>query len=287
MFRYWEIGTRAAEIMTLKGNAMSNLNNFFQTLWQNYTHKTPQAEKIKNHFLSKGEKVINDHVAFRTFANDQIGLLAMEPFFLGEGYHISGDYRFEEKKLIARSYQHSDPEVPKLFLSELLVDKFSEKFQTIVAEICKQVKTESLSSIDVFLKGCLWKTPSYEQYQTLRNESEYASWLAVNGFCANHFTLSSNHLDQFDLLSVNEEVKKLGFQLNNVGGEIKGSKEVLLEQSSTMAHRQKFTFACGTEEEISTCFYEFIQRYPDEQGQIYQGFRTSNADKIFESTNLS
>ncbi|MFK7824692.1 MAG: DUF1338 domain-containing protein [Oligoflexales bacterium] len=266
---------------------MSKLDKFFETLWQNYTHKTPQAEKIKTHFLSKGEKVINDHVAFRTFASDKIGLSALEPFFLQEGYHVSGNYKFEEKKLIARSYQHSDPQIPKLFLSELLTSEFSEGFQAVVENFCKQVKPGSLKSIDIFLQGCLWDPPSYEQFQTLGKESEYACWLAVNGFCANHFTLSSNHLDQFDLVSVNNEVKELGFPLNSVGGEIKGSKDVLLEQSSTMAHRQKFVFACGKEEEISTCFYEFIQRYPDENGEVYQGFRTSNADKIFESTNLS
>ncbi|NRA43987.1 MAG: DUF1338 domain-containing protein [Oligoflexales bacterium] len=266
---------------------MTKIQSFFEKLWKIYTEKTPQAEKIKQHFLAKGEKVINDHVAFRTFAGDKIGISSLEPFFLQEGFQISRGYEFEEKKLIARSYQHSDPEIPKIFLSELLTTKFSSDFQNIVGELCKQVRPESLDSIDVFLKGCLWNKPSYEQYKILQKESEYGSWLAVNGFCANHFTLSANHLDQFDLLLVNEEVKSLGYKLNSVGGEVKGSKEVLLEQSSTMAHQQKYTFNDGKKEDVSTCFYEFIQRYPDKDGKLYQGFRTSNADKIFESTNLS
>ena len=266
---------------------MTALNTFFDKLWQNYTLKTPQAEKIREHFLAKGEKVINDHVAFRTFEGSTIGIATLEPFFFAQGYKPSGDYEFKEKKLLARSYQHSDPEIPKLFLSELLTSKFSGNFQNIVNSLCQQVKTESLNSIDVFLEGCLWDTPSIEQYEVLKKESEYASWLAVNGFCANHFTLSANHLDNFDLLLVNKEIKSLGYELNSVGGEIKGSKEVLLEQSSTMAHKQIHVFAGGVEQEVSTCFYEFIQRYPDKDGVLYQGFRTNNADKIFESTNLS
>lgn len=266
---------------------MTKLNNFFEKLWTNYTNKTPQAEKIKSHFLAKGEKVINDHVAFRTFADDKIGLTALEPFFFEAGYQVSGDYEFPEKKLLARSYQHSNPQIPKIFLSELLTTKFSEEFQKIVKNLCQQVEPSSLEDIKLFLKGCLWKAPSYEHYQILRQESEYASWLAVNGFCANHFTLSANHLENFNLEQINEEVKKIGFKLNSSGGEIKGSKEILLEQSSTMAHKQKFIFADGHEEEVSTCFYEFIQRYPDEDGKLYEGFRTNNADKIFESTNIS
>ena len=66
----------------------------------------------------------------------------------------------------------------------------------------------------------------------------------------------------------------------------RGSPEVLLEQASTLADRQTFTFAGGEEHEISTCYYEFARRYPDADGELYQGFVAASADKIFESTNV-
>ena len=58
----------------------------------------------------------------------------------------------------------------------------------------------------------------------------------------------------------------------------------MLEQSSIMADKIKVRF--GTIDEIvPSCYYEFAKRYSDSTGQIYQGFVTTSADKIFESTN--
>ena len=36
---------------------------------------------------------------------------------------------------------------------------------------------------------------------------------------------------------------------------------------------------------VPSCYYEFAKRYLDQNKQLYQGFVTSSADKIFESTN--
>ena len=65
---------------------------------------------------------------------------------------------------------------------------------------------------------------------------------------------------------------------------IKGSPEVLLEQSSTMADKVVVNFTDG-DVEIPSCFYEFARRYPMDNGQLYTGFVAASADKIFESTN--
>ena len=43
---------------------MRALDLFLDKLWGKYTSYTPSAEKISKIF---GEKVINDHIAFRTF----------------------------------------------------------------------------------------------------------------------------------------------------------------------------------------------------------------------------
>jgi len=58
----------------------------------------------------------------------------------------------------------------------------------------------------------------------------------------------------------------------------------LLEQSSTMADKVKVQFI-NTDAEVPSCYYEFAKRYPDSSGNLYQGFVSKSADKIFESTN--
>ena len=84
---------------------------------------------------------------------------------------------------------------------------------------------------------------------------------------------------------VNEFIKENNFLLNSSGGEIKGTKEGLLQQSSTMANHIDVKFSDGTYS-IPGCYYEFAQRFPDESGKLYSGFIAQSADKIFESTNF-
>ncbi|MEX0981299.1 MAG: DUF1338 family protein, partial [Bacteroidales bacterium] len=111
-------------------------------------------------------------------------------------------------------------------------------------------------------------------------------WVAVYGYRANHFTISINHLNQFNSIQkVNEFLKENGFRLNSSGGEVKGTPEQLLEQSSTLADTISVEFKEGTSE-IPSCYYEFARRYSDKNGQLFSGFIAGSADKIFESTDF-
>lgn len=137
---------------------------------------------------------------------------------------------------------------------------------------------------------CYCKRPwniNYKDYQALLNESEYAAWLAAFGFIPKHFTVSINHLDSLsEIAEVNKFLKQNGFILNSSGGEIKGSPEDLLEQSSTVARPVKVEFADGVHS-VPGCYYEFAKRYNDENGVLFQGFVAKSADKIFESTDVA
>ena len=133
-----------------------------------------------------------------------------------------------------------------------------------------------------FLGGRFWNI-NYETYTQLAKESEYASWLYIWGFCPNHFTVSVNHLKNFsNLRDVNNLLKEQGYKLNSSGGDIKGSPSDLLEQSSIMADKIEIDFG---DRKAGQLLYEFAKRYLDQNKQLYQGFVTSSADKIFESTN--
>jgi hypothetical protein len=138
----------------------------------------------------------------------------------------------------------------------------------------------------LIFSGRLWQKPSFEVYNKLKEESEYAAWVYVFGFCANHFTVSVNHLKKHDSLEkVNSLLKDNGFLINDSGGEIKGTSQELLEQSSIKAGIINMDFTEGSFD-IPGCYYEFARRYPDTNGQLYSGFIAKSADKIFESTNF-
>ncbi len=140
-----------------------------------------------------------------------------------------------------------------------------------------------VASSEFLYSGRHWDLSS-AVYNRLLEESEYAAWVAAFGYRPNHFTVSINHLEQFSTIrEVNEFLKDHQFELNQAGGEVKGTPESFLEQSSTMANSVEVDFI-DTSLTIPSCFYEFALRHPMASGELFKGFIASSADKIFEST---
>lgn len=256
----------------------------FRRLWDNYCEVTPSAEDI--HQLlddTQGGEIVNDHIALRTYNIEKVNLDKLAAHFLALGYQQGGEYHFEAKKLYARHYEHPDPSAPKVFISELLVEQCSEPLQAIVRKLVSQIDPDTVTADNFLYSGRHWSI-DYPTYRALLEESEYAAWLAAWGFRANHFTVSINALSRFSTVAeINQVLKENGYRVNSSGGEVKGSPEELLEQSSTMADRANVGFSDQTAA-IPSCFYEFALRYPKPDGQLYSGFVAASADKIFEST---
>lgn len=262
------------------------LDELILKLWKDYSSMNKQAEAIHAALEKKGERVVNDHVAFRTFDHPKVNIDVLAAPFLKRGYHCAADnYRFPEKKLIAKHYEHQDPKQPKIFISALLISQCSSSVQKTIGGLIEQIPTDLTQKEDFLVSGTPWEKISWQTYQDLLKESEYAAWMAAFGFRVNHFTVSYNSLKSFKQFSeLNQFIRAVGFDLNTSGGEIKGSKEVYLEQSSTMAYPVKVSFGDKTET-IPGCYYEFARRYAMPDGKIFQGFLPDSADKIFESTN--
>lgn len=263
---------------------MNDPAEFFDTLWQQYSAICPQAVAIHRLFEGEGEVLINDHIAFRTFANSNIDIEHLEAEIFALGYQYLDSYHFEEKKLDARCYVH--PESPtKIFISELLWKQLSQQAQAIIERILEHASAAS----DVSLaSGRLWDLPTYSDYSNLLKESEYAAWLSVWGLRANHFTIYVNYLTKYSqLYQVVALLQDQGYKLNTAGGVIKGTPDDLLIQAATMADTLPVEFKDAGEQMISTCYYEFAQRFNQKDGRLYQGFVPGSADKIFESTNVS
>lgn len=257
----------------------------FEKLWKEYNETNPSANRIHALLDENGEKIINDHVAFRTYDIPGIDMEALSSPFLKAGYIEKGQYSFEKKRLRAKHYEHSsDPLAPKVFISELITSDFSEAVQAAARKVAEQTLASIKSSDDILFALTPWGRTSYETYKKLLEESEYAAWMYVWGFRANHFTIFINYLEKYTSIeSLNKFLKSSGYILNTSGGEIKGTKEQLLKQSSTLADMVSVKFLEGTYK-IPCCYYEFAERFEKSPGELYTGFIASSADKIFEST---
>ena len=264
---------------------MTPVKSLFNNIWQNYLEVTPSADKV-HQLLGTGSDLINDHVAYRTFNIAKVNIEKISAHLLNLGYTECGEYHFEAKKLYAKHFEHADTNLPKVFISELLVEEFSPRVQEVIEKMVANINEGDVNVESFLYSGTHWKV-SHQEYLDLLAESEYAAWVAAWGYRANHFTVSINHLESYNSIeAVNDAVKAGGFTLNTAGGEIKGDEGVKLEQSSTMADNVLVEFSDKTVA-IPSCFYEFAKRYPMENGELYTGFVAASADKIFESTNAA
>ncbi len=258
----------------------SGIEQTFENMWQDYLALNPQAQNIYELF-NQNNTVVNDHVAFRTFGIDGLRVEDIAQPLIEAGYREVESYHFEKKKLRAKHYQHDS--MPLVFISELIVEEFTPELQAIVRQLTSQMQLAEVASAEFLYSGRHWNLSS-AVYERLLQESEYAAWVAAFGYRPNHFTVSINHLQQFSSIqAVNQFLKDNGFTLNAAGGEIKGTPETFLEQSSTMANSVEVAFI-DKSLSIPSCFYEFALRHPMASGEIFQGFIASSADKIFEST---
>ncbi len=265
---------------------MSHIEALFQTLWSDYLSVSPQAQRVSTLLKERGESIVNDHIALRTFAHDSVGLDTMERAFVEAGYEPIESYEFEEKKLTACHYEHPVANMPKVFISALLLEECSQGLRDIVDTLVAQVPAGLEADWRFSASGRQWEI-DHKTYQTLLEESQYAAWVAAFGFRANHFTVAVNQLTTVSSLAqLNEVLVEEGFPLNEIGGQIKGSPAVGLEQSSTMADEVDVVFTDGTFS-IPSCYYEFAYRHPMENGELFQGFVAGSATNLFASTDTA
>ena len=263
------------------------LQKLFDLLWDQYSNENPSVKKIHELFRNENEVIVNDHIAFRTFNDPRINMVVLAKPFINGGYKEAASYTFPVKKLEAKHFEHPDDHnAPRIFISQMLLEEFSPFLQNQVKRMLDNLPGVLYKSENLVASGPIFSPCSYEIYERLREESEYAAWLYVYGFRANHFTISINKLSGYSTIEkVNDFLRSNGFSLNSSGGEIKGTPEQLLEQFSTLADRIEVDFREGTYT-IPACYYEFARRYVDSDGKLFSGFIAGSADKIFESTDF-
>lgn len=258
----------------------------FNRLWIDYNSINPSVNKINELFKAEGESVVNDHIAFRTFDIPGINIDVLATLFLEIGYKECGNYYFESKKLKAKHFENrADEFFPKVFISELLTDEFSSLVKEVAIKVADSIKKQAIPEKEIIYAKNVWNPLSFDLYEKLLTESEYAAWLYAYGFRANHFTILINYLKKYNTIEkLNQFLLDNGFLLNSSGGLIKGTKEQMLKQSSTLADVIEVKFVEGIKK-IPCCYYEFAERFTDVNNNLFTGFIAKSADKIFESTN--
>tara|TARA_B100000780_G_scaffold95902_2_gene66875 strand:+ start:4907 stop:5809 length:903 start_codon:yes stop_codon:yes gene_type:complete len=293
----------------MKFQEKKTINLVLESLFDTYSKRVTDVTKItqamvSNNIVSNQTEIINDHIAFRTMGVEHLGISSFEKIFLKHGYKKRDFYSFEQKKLNAYWYSHHEKNMPRIFISELKVDQLSKNAQSIIKHYTSQIKNDPVDDIDLnsseeiinFLSNPLWSLPSLDHYNQLLKETEYGSWVIYNRYYLNHYTISVHELKKSynSLENFNKFLLKIGIKLNDSGGVIKKSKDGLLLQSSSVANKINANFKEG-KSLISGSYVEFAERkiLPKfkelESNKINSshrrdGFETSNADKIFEST---
>lgn len=299
---------------TSNPNEQTVLDQVLSGLMRRYSQRVPDVDRVISGMIQHGiiqseAEIENDHIAFRTMGVKQLGIQSLEKIFLHCGYQRHDAYHFDSKKLDAYWYSPPEPHYPRIFISQLRVDDLTSEAARIIRSYTDTVEVDPVDqldledglSIDRFLHQPLWTIPTWQDYQRLSQESEYAAWVIYNRYYLNHFTISVHNLpapwntiEQF-----NRFVEEIGVQLNDAGGKIKTSSDGLLIQSSTVAQMVEAEFAGDgggiSHHAISGSYVEFAERRPlpeyahlptDQLLRQHRrdGFETANADKIFEST---
>jgi hypothetical protein len=293
---------------------MRTLDIVLDGLMARYKANVPDVSAIIDAMI--GERIIgsagdieNDHIAFRTLGVRHLGIASLEKVFLHYGYRRRDLYDFPAKKLTAFWYEPPDPACPRIFISELRVNELTDGAQSVIRSYVSEVRADPVDAIDLddgpavveFLHRPLWRTPTWNDYQRLLSESEYAAWVIYNRYYLNHFTVAIHNLpDGYNTAETfNRFLEAHGFKLNDSGGTVKVSADAKLLQSSTVAALVEAQFSDGrggTETHpISGSYVEFAERKVLDAfshlpaGQIRrehrrEGFEAASADKIFEST---
>lgn len=286
------------------------IKEFWESLWQDYINRVSYARTYQQMITAVGGTIANDHIAFRSLRLDintnqgkiNLGIKLFEPLLNRLGYKAAGEYIFPETHLYARHYQHpqqAEYDLPKLFISELIVEELPSNIAEIIQSTVSSANLEyftlnsELNPQKIFTRP--WEPPLYSVIETVNQVSQYGAWILLHGYAANHFTgyVNRQNTPQYpDIDSTALGLSKLGVPMK---AEIEGNIAVGLRQTATHAVSEMVTVIDDeTQTEIQIpwtyAYYEIAQRYFVEVGsgkqELFDAFLGRNAQNLFEMTRL-
>lgn len=116
-------------------------------LWLRYRERVGYVRVYERLIAEAGGTFTNDHIALRTLAS-QIpftGIATLGRIFEALGWQAAGVYQFPDKALNAQHFEHPNPGLPKIFISELQTWKLSAPLRETLA---RSVRTHRLPVSD-------------------------------------------------------------------------------------------------------------------------------------------
>lgn len=294
------------------------LDQLLSRLWTDYCARVSYARRYGELVTAQGGRVANDHIAYRTFnaptGAQPAGIPSISRVIEPLGYAAAGSYEFTDKHLTARHYQHPDPLMPKIFVSQLEVDRLptssADAIRSSVSDAVDRVGAEgmkmlasvaSLSTADqaalvdrlfAFFRQRPWSPPARQTVIDINRDSQYAAWTLLHGNNVNHFTAYINEQRVAAWPDIEATVRGLIDAGVPMKAEIEGAPGSKLRQTATQAVDE----ACEVREPDgstgkltwSYAYYELAERGdvsgPDGKPARFQGFLGPQATHLFEMT---
>ncbi len=288
--------------------------DLFSLLWQEYSNRVSHARTYQQMITAAGGTVANDHIALRSLrllVDTPQGKVNLGIDYLGQlaealGYVATGEYTFAQTHLYARHYRHplqEEFDLPKLFISELIVDELPTHIAQLIQETVVNIKVNLLThpiSIEDLSAQKLhkaftrpWQPPKRSLVEEVNNITQYGAWVLLHGYAVNHFTGYVNRQNTAAYPDIDTTARGLANLDVPMKAEIEGNISCGLRQTATQAVTEMVTVLddiSGAEIQIpwTYAYYEIAQRYfvevePGKQ-KLFDAFLGSNAKQLFEMT---
>lgn len=295
--------------------------HLYSLLWQQYSARVSHARTYQQMITAAGGTVANDHIAFRSlrlWVDSPQGQVNLGIDYLGQlaealGYVVAGEYTFAQTHLYARHYRHPQQKefnLPKLFISELIVDELPADIAQLISQTVSSFSNQpELTSVlqqegnfesiaqqlqKIFTRP--WKTPLRSVVEKVNRVTQYGAWVLLHGYAVNHFTGYVNRQNTAAYPDIDTTARGLANLGVPMKAEIEGNVACGLRQTATQAVTEMVTVlddVNGAEIQIpwTYAYYEIAQRYPVEvepgKQILFDAFLGSNAQQLFEMTRLS
>ena len=291
----------------------------FDRLWSRYRERVSYVSDYERIVHDSGATFVNDHIAFRTFANQHphTGITTISRIFEALGYRAAGCYQFEGKHLNAVHFQHSHPCFPKLFFSELKTWELGFAAQQAISATLSSHRqpiadraltrlisldddkqrdwTDLMDTVLMQFHELPWELPAMEHVIALNKESQYAAWVLVHGYNVNHFTSLINSHDVDELDDIEKTIQALQATGVPMKDHIEGEKGSKLRQSATAAVVIDVEVLDGGSKTCMPWTYAYFElaernRITDPatgEAVRFEGFLGPQATNLFEMTRRS
>jgi hypothetical protein len=293
------------------------LVDLFDRLWEVYRRRVRYVATYEQVIAQHKATFFNDHIAFRTFAcqNPCVGICTLGRVFEALGYRAAGNYQFDDKFLAATHFQHENPALPKLFVSELqlwrLPPLVRESIQRLLAnhrDLASDTTLSRLQNLDDesdFYDSLMldaihwftelpWRAAPKSDVLAANAVSQYAAWVMVHGYAVNHFTSLINSHQVSDLDTIEKTIAALQAAGVPMKTEIEGAVGTKLRQTATEAATIDVQVRDGDKLVAmpwTYAYFELAQRDPlldptTGKKVRFEGFLGPQATNLFEMTRV-